>query len=331
MELMKQAGKAIGGGILGMATGAWQDQRQLKQQERLQRLQIEGQKELGEFNKGLALEMWNDTNYEAQRKHMQNAGLNVGLMYGGSGAGGTTANVAAGNTSGGNAAGGSGEVGMGMQIALQNALQKAQIENIKANTEKQKVEAEKTAGVDTEAVKAGIENLKQSTQNAKMQEGILQYENKIKEVQANIANMTQQDAINAIIAGADIVINNAQITQNSKEASNANLPEVIKQTKLTTAQQMLDLSLTKAGITKTESETKKIAEEIVRMREQTKQGWQSLSNEQKEIEIKKLLQEFSTSDAAKIQQWTKVLTDVTGAYSDWIGSNAKMLDAVIPF
>ena len=33
------------------------------------------------------LEMWNSTNFEQQRAHMENAGLSVGLMYGGGGQG----------------------------------------------------------------------------------------------------------------------------------------------------------------------------------------------------------------------------------------------------
>ena len=41
-------------------------------------------------------EMWDYTNFENQRAHLENAGLSVGLMYGQGGAGGAS-------TSGGNA------------------------------------------------------------------------------------------------------------------------------------------------------------------------------------------------------------------------------------
>ena len=34
--------------------------------------------------------MWESTNYEQQRKHMEEAGLSAALMYGGSGAGSTS-------------------------------------------------------------------------------------------------------------------------------------------------------------------------------------------------------------------------------------------------
>lgn len=154
-EAIKMAGGVVGTG-LGLATANWQDKRQLKQSEKLQNIQIKGQKEMGEFNKEQALDMWNKTNAEAQRKHLENAGLNVGLMYGGSGAGGATANAPTGNTSGQQAPSGGNEIGMGIQAGLNAMLQKAQIENIEADTGKKKVETAKTAGADTEEILARI-------------------------------------------------------------------------------------------------------------------------------------------------------------------------------
>ena len=78
------------GGALGIATAGWQDKRQLKQQEKLQELAMKGQKEMSEFNQGLAIDTWEKTNAAAQRKQLEKAGLNVGLMYGGPGGGGRT-------------------------------------------------------------------------------------------------------------------------------------------------------------------------------------------------------------------------------------------------
>jgi len=46
---------------------------------------------------------WDYTNYENQRKHMEKAGLNVGLMYGQGGGGGSTMGGGAGGSAqGGN-------------------------------------------------------------------------------------------------------------------------------------------------------------------------------------------------------------------------------------
>jgi hypothetical protein len=75
-----------------------------------------------------------------ERKRLEEAGLNVGLMYGGSGAGGSTPSQSAGSGSG--ASGGvAGATQMGM------AMQMAQIENIKAQTKKTEAETE-SVGLD---------------------------------------------------------------------------------------------------------------------------------------------------------------------------------------
>lgn len=128
---------AIGAG-LGLLLQKGQDRRQIRQQEKLQALEIAGQKQLTDYNQKKALEMWEATGYGAQKGQMQAAGLNPGLMYGMSGGGGQTAQVAPGNVSGGNASGHSGEaMGMAM-MASQIGLMRAQADNIRADTEEKK-------------------------------------------------------------------------------------------------------------------------------------------------------------------------------------------------
>ena len=75
---------------LGLLLENHNDKRQIEQQQKLQQLQIQGQMQLGAFNQKLAKEMWEYTNYPAQVEQMKKAGLNVGLLYKGAGAGGTT-------------------------------------------------------------------------------------------------------------------------------------------------------------------------------------------------------------------------------------------------
>ena len=58
------------------------------------------------------LEMWNSTNYEQQRAHMENAGLSAALMYGGNGTGSTS-------TAGGQATQPSGPTSNPVGMALQ--------------------------------------------------------------------------------------------------------------------------------------------------------------------------------------------------------------------
>lgn len=126
------AGLGIGSQMLGNAM-------QIGQNDKLLRQQIEAQKEMGQFNNKMAYEMWLKTNYDAQRKQMEKAGLNVGLMYGSSGAGGGTAQSNSGNVSGQQASSESGlKEGAGMGLML--GMNQAQIENIKADTEKKLAE-----------------------------------------------------------------------------------------------------------------------------------------------------------------------------------------------
>lgn len=173
-EALGDAGAAAGAGALGqvfgLITGGIQDRRQLKQQGRLQDQQIEGNKEMADYNYNKQLEMWKATNYEAQRKELEKAGLNAGLLYGMSGGGGTTVGSGAGAGVGGaQADGGAERTGMGLQMASQLALQKAQKENIEADTENKKAQTGKT-GVETETAKgtqeAQIDKAKTEAQTA---------------------------------------------------------------------------------------------------------------------------------------------------------------------
>jgi len=111
------------GGILGMNLGR---QNANEAMERQMKLNLQGHQ--------LQKDMWDYTNYENQRKHMEKAGLNVGLMYGQGGGGGTTA----GSQSGGSASQAPTPEVMGLALQAQNAmanteLAKAQTRNINAD------------------------------------------------------------------------------------------------------------------------------------------------------------------------------------------------------
>ena len=71
--------------------GDYYRDKEVVQSQRLLDQQVAGQKELQAEQAKHQLSMWNATNYEAQTKHMEAAGLNPALMYGQGGGGGTTA------------------------------------------------------------------------------------------------------------------------------------------------------------------------------------------------------------------------------------------------
>lgn len=143
----------IGAG-LGMVLGQYNDNRQIDQQKRLQSMQIEGQKEMANYSQKQQKEMWDYTNYENQKKHMKNAGLNPALMYGMGGGGGTSVGSGASSSIGsGSAPVGGQEVKQSMEIAMQMKAQtellQAQkdsilIDNKKKTTEIPKIEEDTT-------------------------------------------------------------------------------------------------------------------------------------------------------------------------------------------
>lgn len=156
-------GTAVGGivgGGLGLLGGLFGGKGSVKDQERLMEKAWEYEKAgMGmQYQYGQAaaneaqrrnLEMWNSTNYEQQRAHMENADLSAALMYGGSGAGSTS-------TAGGQATQPSGPtsnpVAMALQyqqIEQQNAAIKSQTMLNQAEATKALAEAKKTGGVDT--------------------------------------------------------------------------------------------------------------------------------------------------------------------------------------
>ena len=142
-------------GVIGAASALQSGSNQSYNEEQAQLRQARINKEQAKYSQGLAMEYWDYTNWENQVDHLKKAGLNPALMYAKGGTGGQT---------GGGQAQGVGlspsnqEAVKAQQIgmALQLAQLKSQIEVNESVAKKNTAEAEKTAGVDTEAAKIGI-------------------------------------------------------------------------------------------------------------------------------------------------------------------------------
>lgn len=219
---------SLGMGLLGNQLN---NKNQLEQQQKLIEQQTAAQKQLGLFNQGLAYDMWLKTNYTAQAEQMRKAGLNIGLMYKGAGEGGTTAGGQASNSVTGGQANPNG-IGMGLQMALNTMMQKAQIKNIEADTQLKETEAGKKVGPETDAIRAGIDNMKQATSNAEIQNSILKYEAELKAIEANKANMTQEEYIKQAALATDKLrgeVKSAGAKGNVDEATQNNLIQLAQQ------------------------------------------------------------------------------------------------------
>lgn len=215
---MLPAAAGVVGGMIGQIGAR---RRQMEDQQKLQDMQVRGQKEMLEAQRQKEMQMWQDTNYSAQVDQMKQAGINPALLYGKGGGGGTTVGGGGMSVSGGQASTSAqttqASTGMGMMMG-QLAMQAAQMELIKAQTNKTNVEANKIGGIDTEL--ATTENkFKQIMVSLEGQS--LEY--KLDKL-AQEVNIAEGQASSALAKGnVDEVTVKAQIDKVRQEAVNAAL------------------------------------------------------------------------------------------------------------
>ena len=152
----------ITGGISQTLGLSWSPERAMREQEaynkRIMALQNQYQQQAAEKSQQYAKDYWNYTNAENQVAHLKNAGLNIGLMYGQSGAGGMGASGGARQESPDQAQGN--PIGMALQvqqIEQQRKMNDAQIALAEAQANKANEEAKKIGGVDTQEALKRIE------------------------------------------------------------------------------------------------------------------------------------------------------------------------------
>jgi hypothetical protein len=151
------------GNALSRAFGlSWSPQRAMREQEaynkRIMALQNQYQQQAAAQSQQYAKDYWDYTNAENQAAHLKNAGLNIGLMYGQSGAGGMGASGGARQESPDQAQGN--PIGMALQVQQleqQRRMNDAQIALAEAQANKANEEAKKIGGVDTQETLKRIE------------------------------------------------------------------------------------------------------------------------------------------------------------------------------
>ena len=297
MERGIAAGSTAANTGLGMLLRGWNDRKQLEQQEKLNKLQEEAQQRIGRFNQGLALEMWDKTNYSAQREQMRKAGLNVGLMYGGVGAGGTTNGGQAGGIGGAQAPAGGGEIGMGMQLGLQRQAMIANIDLAKSAAEKNRADAAATSGYKAEEAGANVKNLTQLTTNAKLQNDIMGYQKEIARIESEVKKGTQENEIKMVAEAFKKLKGEAESATSQGAIDTATQQTVINQIGQNAVEQSLRISAARKGLIKADAEINqinasidKLATEIELMYEANAQKWQGLSINEREVLVKEALQ-----------------------------------------
>lgn len=253
MEPLTMLAMAGGGAALGIGEevlmGNYRRKKQLEQQQKLTNIQTEANKSLAKYGMGISKEMWDYTNYENQRKHMEAAGLNPALMYGSAGQGGTTASASAGSASGGMA--GDSKQGMG----LDGAMIASQIRVNEAQAKKLDAEAEKTSGVDTELNYKRIDEL---TQNVKGK----QLQNSFDELRNDIMSETWYDNVNQIKWNSTRSRYELELLMNQKDISDATKEAAIQSYKLQVQDIAKTLLLKDKQIKLTDEQAKAIADNV---------------------------------------------------------------------
>lgn len=293
-ELGMNIANQAAGGFLGVLTAGINDRRQIKQQQQLNAMQIAGQKEMGLFNYDLQKKMWDATNYEAQRKHMEAAGLSTGLMYGMKGGGGaTTGSTSGGGPSGASAPTGGGEIMSGLGMGLQMALLKAQKENIEADT-KNKLGDAANKPLQGANIQASTNSLTQGVENQKAIQELTVIQQNIARIDEEVKGATQNAAKAMIMQEVRSSYEKMEMLKNEKLLSDATLDEKIKIIEREAVGALLRNAMTRAStanIQQGTEESKKRVEQINKVMlvwdQELALKWRGLSNDDKRAEIMK--------------------------------------------
>ena len=194
----------IGLGTLGGAVyNEFSRGRDTDQQKALQNHSAMLQRQNAQHAFDLSKRMWDETNYGAQMKHMMDAGLNPGLMYGQGGQGGTTQTGSAPSPGGGSASGG-GLTAKMMGLGLQQEMIRAQKDNIDADTNKKNEETKTLSGgnirgsAEIQAIFKGIENTEANTT-------LVQTQNRLTDAIADIKEATSMADIESAYQGLSLL------------------------------------------------------------------------------------------------------------------------------
>lgn len=183
-------------------------QEQMKYNKEIMALQNKYQQQAAAQSQQYAKDYWDYTNAENQVQHLKNSGLNIGLMYGQSGAGGMGASGGAHQAAPEQPQ--SNPVAMALQtqqIEQQRRMNDAQIALAEAQASKAREEARKIGGVDIEEAYKRIEEMGAKIENLIADKKLKEAETKLSE-----AKKETEDTIQRLNEGKE-ALSRAQISE----------------------------------------------------------------------------------------------------------------------
>lgn len=255
LDIGTAAGAGVASNIMDIAFG------KVKQKQ-----QLEGQKKALANQNAAQLEMWEKTNYKAQREQLEKAGLNPGLLYGMSGGGGATtgSGSAMPDTTSGH--------GMDIAGAAQLALIQAQKENIEANTKKTLTETNKIGGVDTELtivtidqVRAGTDKARQEAKTEETKQALNGSMYELNKLEYDYNERTMDTRIEATTKATETIIQNLRVIKNAADISDATKNTQIRQIAANLANSLVDMEVKRKGMEATDQNIAESKQRVVKM------------------------------------------------------------------
>lgn len=225
---------------MGLALEKHNDKRQLKQQGKLQDLALRGNAIGLEQLRQKEMRMWEDTSYAAQVEQLSKAGLNPALMYGMGGGGGQS-------TGGGGTGGSQASAPAGGAEIMGMMLGKAQIDLIKAQTDKTKAE---------------IPNVALTGKNIEADTALKEMDWDIKAIEKEIAGETQNAQKAIIFSNLRTITAQMHIAERDQKVSAETAQAAIEQAKTEAAGALIKNQLIEAQTAATNKGNEKVAKEI---------------------------------------------------------------------
>lgn len=312
------------GGIFGIALAGINDERQIRQQRKLQEMQIAGQKDMMDYSMSKQMQMWLDTNYDAQVDQLNKAGLNPGLLYGMKGGGGVTTGNPQGSVTGGQAPQGGREVQDAIGMGIQMRLLQAQEQNIRADTELKKADATKRAGVDTQATIAQTSLLAQELDNKREDFQIKRLEQTMMNMKNFEQQTSQEDRMDYIEYQTKTAMRQLQLIQNQLQISDATIQDQITKIQAEAIGAGLQNQLTKAQTDKTKSDITINEEQIRQWIQANMREWDKMAQENRRIAVQELLMQHNTDPT------TEAMRSIGGLLDNIFIITPKVKEALTP-